>query len=62
LGYPETEGPAVLEATVDELEAPLPARIKPEQALHFAESLVRGEPNAGALAKKAFGTKIRELV
>ena len=55
-------GPAVLEATVDALEPPLPAKIKPEQALHFAESLLRGEPNAGEIARKAFGTKIRELV
>jgi len=56
------EGPAVLEATVDALEPPLPAKIKPEQALRFAESLVRGEPNAGAIARKALGDKIRELV
>lgn len=55
-------GPAVLEATVDALEPPLPAKIKPEQALHFAESLLRGEPNAGEIARKALGTKIRELV
>jgi pyruvate dehydrogenase (quinone) len=56
------DGPAVLEATVDALEPPLPAKIKPEQALHFAESLVRGEPNAGAIARKALGDKIRELI
>jgi pyruvate dehydrogenase (quinone) len=55
-------GPAVLEATVDALEPPLPAKIKPEQALHFAESLMRGEPNAAEIARKAFGTKIRELI
>jgi pyruvate dehydrogenase (quinone) len=55
-------GPAVLEATVDALEPPLPAKVKPEQAMHFAESLMRGEPNAGAIAKKAFGDKIRELI
>ena len=55
-------GPAVLEATIDPLEPPLPAKIRPEQALRFAESLVRGEPNAGEIMRKALGEKIRELV
>ena len=55
-------GPAVLEAVIDPLEPPLPAKIKPEQAYHFAESLVRGEPNAGEIMRKALGDKIRELV
>ncbi|HEX8926999.1 MAG TPA: thiamine pyrophosphate-dependent enzyme, partial [Terriglobales bacterium] len=55
-------GPAVLEAVIDPLEPPLPAKIKPEQAFHFAESLVRGEPNAGEIMRKALGDKIRELV
>ena len=55
-------GPAVLEATVDPLEPPLPASIKPEQALHFAESLLRGEPNAMEIARKAIGQKFREMV
>ena len=44
------------------LEAPLPPRITREQALHFAESLVRGEPDRVEIAKNAFGRKIRELV
>jgi pyruvate dehydrogenase (quinone)/pyruvate oxidase len=55
-------GPALLEATVDPLEAPLPARVRPEHALHFAESLVRGEPEALEIARKTLGQKIREMV
>ena len=39
-------GPAILRAVVDPFEPPMPAKIKPEQALHFAESLARGEPRA----------------
>lgn len=55
-------GPAVLEAVVDPLTAPLPAEVKPEQAIHFAESLVRGEPKARKIMKEAFLERARELV
>ncbi len=55
-------GPAVLEAVVDPLTAPLPADVKPEQAYHFTESLVRGEPKARKIMKEAFLERARELV
>lgn len=55
-------GPAVLEAVVDPLTPPLPAEVKPEQAYHFAESLVRGEPKARKIMKEAFIERARELV
>ena len=57
-----TPGPAILQAVVDPLEPPLPARIKPEQALKFAESLLRGEPNRSKIALTALSDKVRELV
>jgi pyruvate dehydrogenase (quinone) len=49
--------PAIVEAVVDQFEPPLPPRIKTQQALHFAEALVRGEPNAGRIALTAFRDK-----
>ena len=55
-------GPAVLQAVVDPLEPPLPAKVTAEQALHFAESLVRGEPNRGKIALTAMSDKVREMV
>src|SRR5438270_13590380 len=55
-------GPAVLQAVVDPFEPPLPGKFTAEQALHFAESLARGEPNRGKIAATAFGDKIRELI
>jgi pyruvate dehydrogenase (quinone)/pyruvate oxidase len=55
-------GPAVLQAVVDPLEPPLPAKIKAEQAVHFAESLARGEPNRKRIALTAFYDKVRELI
>jgi hypothetical protein len=57
-----TPGPVVIEAVVDPLEAPLPARITRDQALKFAESLVRGEPDRVAIATNAIGEKIREMI
>lgn len=55
-------GPALVEAVVDPLTAPLPAKIKPRQAAKFAESLARGTPDAGAIIRTAIGDKIRELL
>jgi pyruvate dehydrogenase (quinone)/pyruvate oxidase len=55
-------GPAILQAVVDQLEPPLPGKVTAEQALHFAESLARGEPNRGKIALTAFSDKVRELI
>jgi hypothetical protein len=43
-------------------EPPLPAKITAEQALHFATSLVRGEPNRAKIALTVLADKVRELV
>jgi pyruvate dehydrogenase (quinone)/pyruvate oxidase len=55
-------GPALLQAVVDPLEPPLPAKITADQALKFAESLARGEPNRRKIALTALADKVRELV
>ncbi len=57
-----TPGPAVLEAVVDPLEPPLPGKISADQALKFAESLARGEPNRKKIALTVLSDKVRELV
>jgi thiamine pyrophosphate-dependent acetolactate synthase large subunit-like protein len=54
--------PAVVEAVVDPFEPPFPAQATPKQALHFAESLVRGEPESGKIIESVFKDKIKELV
>jgi len=51
-----------LQATVDPFTPPLPAKITADQALHFAESLARGEPNRDKIALTALSDKVRELV
>jgi hypothetical protein len=39
-----------------------PEKITADQALHFAESLARGEPNRGKIALTAISDKVREMI
>ena len=55
-------GPAILEAVVDPFEPPLPGRVKADQAMRFAQSLARGEPNRSKIALTVASDKVRELV
>jgi pyruvate dehydrogenase (quinone)/pyruvate oxidase len=56
------QGPALIEAIVDENEPPMPAKIKPQQALHFAESMARGTKDWQKIATTIAKDRIRELV
>jgi pyruvate dehydrogenase (quinone) len=55
-------GPVVIEAIVDPFEPPMPARIKADQALHFAEALAKGEPARKKILSAIFEDKIKEMV
>jgi pyruvate dehydrogenase (quinone)/pyruvate oxidase len=55
-------GPVIVQALVDPYEPPLPAKITARQAMHFAEALVRGEPNRSRIALTAVSDKVRELI
>ncbi len=57
-----TPGPVIIEAVVDPFEPPMPPRIEPKQALHFAESLLRGEPNREKIALTALSDRVREMI
>jgi pyruvate dehydrogenase (quinone)/pyruvate oxidase len=57
-----TPGPIIVEGVVDPFEPPLPPKITGEQALHFATSLVRGEPNRVKIALTVLADKVRQLV
>jgi thiamine pyrophosphate-dependent acetolactate synthase large subunit-like protein len=54
--------PAIVEAVVDPFEPPMPAATTPQQALKFAESLVRGERDAGKIIRTVVKDKVKELV
>jgi pyruvate dehydrogenase (quinone) len=55
-------GPAILQAVVDPFEPPMPAKVKADQAFHFAESLARGEPNRKKIALTTISDRVRELI
>jgi pyruvate dehydrogenase (quinone)/pyruvate oxidase len=55
-------GPVLIEAVVDPFEPPMPPKITRDQAMKFAKSLARGEPNRTRIALTAVSDKVRELV
>jgi pyruvate dehydrogenase (quinone)/pyruvate oxidase len=57
-----TPGPVLVEAVVDPLTPPMPAKISAAQAAKFAQSLARGEPNRGKIALTVMADKVREMV
>jgi pyruvate dehydrogenase (quinone)/pyruvate oxidase len=59
----KVDGPVLIEAVVDPLTAPMPGKVKAEQAAKFAQSLLRGEPNRGKIAwENMVEDRVRELV
>ncbi len=56
-----TNKPAIVEAIVDPFEPPMPAQATAKQALHFAESLARGEPNRVKIATTIYRDKVTEF-
>ncbi len=56
----ESKKPALVEAVVDPFEPPMPAQASAKQALHFAESLAKGEPNRVKIATTIFRDKVTE--
>jgi pyruvate dehydrogenase (quinone)/pyruvate oxidase len=57
-----TDGPVVIEATVDPNEPPYPAKVTARQAAHLAESLAKGTKDGPKIMKTILEDKIRELV
>jgi pyruvate dehydrogenase (quinone) len=55
-------GPVIVQGVVDPLEPPMPAKVTVKQMAHFAESLIRGEPNRQKIALTVLSDKVRELI
>ena len=51
-----------MQGVVDSLEPPMPAKVTLKQLAHFAESLIRGEPNREKIALTVLADKVRELI
>ncbi len=58
----EHPGPALVEAVVDPNEPPLPPMITRKQAEHFAEALLKGQPERMKIAETALGDLVRQVV
>ena len=56
------QGPALIEAVVDENEPPMPASIQTKQAVHFALSMSKGTKDWEKIAATIAKDKIREMV
>lgn len=57
-----SRGPCLIEAVVDPHEPPMPPKVKPGQAVKFAEALAKGTPNRGKIALTVASDTVRELV
>lgn len=55
-------GPVIVEAMVDPHTPPMPGKIKAGQAMHFAESLARGEPHRVDIVRSIVKDRVRELI
>lgn len=56
-----TEGPVIVEATVDPFEPPMPPKATLDQSWQLAKSLARGTPDAGKVAATILRDKVKEL-
>jgi len=55
-------GPAVVQAVVDANEPPMPGQVTTEQALKFAEALIKGQKEGGKILKTVLEDQFREVV
>jgi len=58
----ETPGPVVVQAVVDPNEPPMPGNATLKQAIHFAQSLLRGQKDGWEILKTVISDKIREVI
>jgi thiamine pyrophosphate-dependent acetolactate synthase large subunit-like protein len=54
-------GPAVIEAVIDPNEPPMPPNFTIEQGVHFAEALIKGQPQAVAVTERVAVEGIRQV-
>jgi len=55
-------GPALVQCVVDPNEPPMPGHATTKQAVHFAESILRGEKGGWDIIKTVVKNKIREVI
>jgi pyruvate dehydrogenase (quinone) len=55
-------GPVVVECVVDQNEPPLPGKVKTDQAVKFAESLLRGEKDRVPIVKDVVKDMLKDVL
>jgi pyruvate dehydrogenase (quinone) len=55
-------GPAIIQAVVDPNEPPMPGQLTTDQAIKFAEALLKGQKEGGKILKTVLEDKFRELI
>jgi thiamine pyrophosphate-dependent acetolactate synthase large subunit-like protein len=55
-------GPALVQAVVDANEPPMPPMVKRDQAVHFAEALLKGQPERVDIGLKSIRDYARQIV
>jgi pyruvate dehydrogenase (quinone)/pyruvate oxidase len=54
-------GPALVDVAVDPNEPPMPGKVKYEQAKHFAQAFLKGQPHKVAIATTLFKDRVEQL-
>ena len=54
-------GPALVDVAVDPNEPPMPGKVSYDQAKHFAQAFLRGQPHKAAIATTLFRDKLQEF-
>ena len=49
-----------MHAVIDPYEPPMPPKATLKQAVHFAESLIRGQPERGKILRTILEDKVKE--
>ncbi len=57
-----TPGPGIVEAVVNPYEPPMPAKTTPDQAIKFAESLAKGQPERMKIVTTVVEDKVKEMI
>jgi len=55
------DGPALVDVDVDPNEPPMPGKVRYEQAKHFAEAFLRGQPHRASIATTLFKDRIQQF-
>ncbi|MFP4009691.1 MAG: thiamine pyrophosphate-dependent enzyme [Spirulinaceae cyanobacterium] len=56
------KAPVIIDAIVDPLEFPIPAKMNQDQAQKLAQSMMQGEPNAEKIALTVLSGQVKEMI